>query len=50
MLKWMRGKRFDLKTTIFLLVLGAIFWGVFTYVNIKTFVPEELKEPVGERR
>ena len=49
MLKWMRGKRFDLKTSLVFLVLAGIVWAIFTYVNVRDFVPEELTEPVETR-
>ena len=44
MLKWMRGKRFDMKTTIIALVIAALAWAVVIYVNIQEFVPEEYTE------
>ena len=50
MLKWMRGKRFDLKTTVIVLVVVGLIWAVFVYVNIRDFVSEEFTEPVGETR
>ncbi len=48
MLKWIRGKRFDLKTTIFLLVLALIAWGVVMAANASDFVPEELQQQLDE--
>ena len=45
MMKWMQGKRLDMKTSIFLVILAIIFWGVFTYANLLEFVPSELTEP-----
>jgi hypothetical protein len=45
MLKWIRGKRFDLKTTIVLLILTLAFWAVFSWARIKDFIPAELKGP-----
>jgi len=45
MLKWIRGKRFDLRTTILVIVLALIGWAVVIYVNIQEFVPEELTQP-----
>ena len=50
MLKWLRGKRFDMKTTVIALVIAGLIYAVFVYVNIRDFVPEELTEPVGETR
>ncbi len=47
MLKWIRGKRFDLKTTILLLILAAAFWALFSWARIKDFVPAEYRQ-VGD--
>ena len=44
MLKWMRGKRFDMKTTIVVIVLALIAWAFVVYWNIENFVPPELTE------
>ena len=44
MLKWIRGKRLDLKTTVVLLALAAAFWAAITYVNARHMVPQELQE------
>lgn len=44
MLKWIRGKRLDLKTTIIVLVLATAMWAVVTYANIKEFIPREYRE------
>jgi uncharacterized membrane protein len=44
MLKWMRGKRFDMKTTIIIVVLALAAWAFVVYLNIENFVPEELTE------
>lgn len=44
MLKWIRGKRFDMKTTIVVIVLALLAWAMVVYVNIRDFVPEELTE------
>lgn len=46
MLKWMRGKRFDLKTTVIVLVIAVLVYALFIYVNIRDFVPDELTEPI----
>ncbi len=43
MLKWIRNTRFDLKTTIILLVLAGAFWALFTWARYKDFVPEEFR-------
>lgn len=45
MLKWIRGKRFTLKTTLVVLLLAAAVWAVVVYVNVRDFVPEELLQP-----
>lgn len=44
MLKWIRGKRFDVKTTIILLLLAVAFWAVFSWARIKGFVPAEYRQ------
>ncbi|MDA0311792.1 MAG: hypothetical protein O2992_06705 [Gemmatimonadetes bacterium] len=49
MLKYLRGKRFDIKTTVILLVIAGLLWGAFAYANIKNFVPDEFMEPVETR-
>jgi len=48
MLKYLRGKRFDVKTTVIVLVIAGLVWGVFVYANIQNFVPDEFKEPVQQ--
>lgn len=45
MLRWMRGKRFDRKTTIVVIALALLVWAVVVYVQVRDFVPEELTEP-----
>lgn len=50
MLRWIRGKRLDLRTTIVVLILAFLMWGLVTYVRIRDFVPEELKQPVESGR
>ena len=45
MLKWIRGKRFDLKTTIILLLLAVAFWAVASWARIKDFIPAEFRTP-----
>jgi hypothetical protein len=44
MLKWMRGKRFDLKTTIIVIVIAAVAWAFVIYANVQDFVPDEYTE------
>jgi len=44
-LKWIRGKRFDLKTTVLVIALAVAVWAVVVYVNLRDFVPEELLQP-----
>ena len=41
MLKWMRGKRFDLKTTIIVVVIALAAWAFVIYANVQEFVPDE---------
>jgi hypothetical protein len=43
-LKWIRGKRFDLKTTIILLLIALAFWAVASWARIKDFIPAELRQ------
>jgi len=50
MLDWIRGKRFDLKTTVIVIVLALVLWAVVVYVNVRDFVPEELTEPTEAPR
>ncbi len=45
MLRRIRRIRFDLKTSIVILALALIVWGVVTYVRIRDFIPPELNEP-----
>ncbi len=47
MLKWMRGKRFDMKTTMVAIVITLLAWAVVIYVNIQEFVPDEYTEERG---
>ena len=44
MLKWMRGKRFDLKTTVIVIVIALVAWAIVVYANVQEFVPEEFTE------
>jgi uncharacterized membrane protein len=46
MLRWIRGARLDLKTSVVLLALALLMWAVVVYVNVQDFVPEEFTEPV----
>ena len=50
MLKWIRDTRFDLKTTVIVLVIAGLVWAVFIHVNIRDFVPDELTQPVERTR
>lgn len=45
MLKWIRGTRLTMRTTIIVLVLALAVWAVVVYVNLRDFVPEELLTP-----
>ena len=47
MLDWIRGKRFDVKTTVFVLALALAAWALVVFVNLRDFVPDELTEPAG---
>ena len=44
MLKWIRGKRLDLKTGIIIIVLALVAWAFVVYLNIQNFVPVELTQ------
>ena len=44
MLKWMRGKRLDMKTTIIVIVIALVAWAFVIYANIQEFVPDEFTE------
>ena len=44
MLKWMRGKRFDLKTTIIVVVIALLAWAFVIYANVQEFVPDEYRQ------
>ena len=45
MLKWIRGTRVSMKTSIIVIVLALAVWAVVVYVNLRDFVPEEFMEP-----
>lgn len=44
----MRGKRFDMKTTIIIIVLALVAWGLVMMANAEEFVPEELQQSIDE--
>ena len=44
MLKFFRGKRFDVKTTLIVLVLIAVFWGLVMWANVLDFIPVEFSD------
>ena len=44
----MRGKRFDLKTTVIVIVLALLAWGVVLMANAEDFVPEELQQSIDD--
>jgi uncharacterized protein YggT (Ycf19 family) len=50
MLDWIRGKRFDLKTTVIVIAVALAVWAVVVYVNLRDFVPDELTEPIEAPR
>jgi hypothetical protein len=43
-LKWIRGKRFDLKTTIILLLIALALWALVSWARIRDFIPAELRQ------
>lgn len=45
MLKWIRGTRLSMRTTIIVIALAMIVWALVVYVNVRDFVPPELLEP-----
>ena len=47
-MKWMRGKRFDMKTTVVVIVLALVAWGLVMMANADDFIPEELQQSVDE--
>lgn len=44
MIKWMRGKRFDLKTSIVVIVVALAVWAFMIYANVENFVPDEVTQ------
>ena len=44
MLGWLRGKRFDRRTTLVVLAVALVAWAAVVYVNVRNFVPEELRD------
>jgi len=44
MIKWMRGKRFSVKTTIIVIVIALVAWAFVIYANVQEFVPDEFTE------
>jgi hypothetical protein len=47
MLRQIRAVRFSLTTSILIIVLALIVWGIVTYVRIRDFIPPELTEQEG---
>lgn len=47
MLRRIHGIRFGWKTTLIVLLLAVAVWGIFVYVRVRDFVPEEFTEPAG---
>ena len=43
MLRQIRGTRLSLKTTIFVIVLAVVVWALVVFVNVRDFVPEDLR-------
>ena len=50
MQKWIRSKRLDLRTTVFVIILALLAWAMVVYVNVRDFVPEELTAPLEAPR
>jgi hypothetical protein len=48
MLKQIRGKRFDMKTTVIALVVIGIFWSIVSWMHVETAIPPELTELPGD--
>lgn len=44
MLKFLRGKRFDLKTSVIALVVIGILWAIVIYAQARTAIPDEFRE------
>lgn len=44
MLKLIRGRRLDLKTTIIVLIIVLALWVVSSWTRIKDFIPKELRQ------
>ncbi len=45
MMKWIRGTRLTMRTTVIVVALALAVWAVVVYVNLRDFVPEELLTP-----
>jgi hypothetical protein len=42
MLKWIRGTRLSMKTTVIVIAVALVLWALVIWVRIETFVPPEL--------
>lgn len=45
MIRRIRSVRFSMRTSIIIIALALIVWGIVTYVRIRNFVPPELSQP-----
>ena len=43
MLRRIRGARVNRKTALFVVLLALAAWAVVVYVNVRDFVPEEIR-------
>lgn len=44
MLKWIRGKRLDLRTTIILILIVLAAWALVIKINVENFIPAEFRQ------
>lgn len=44
MLKWIRGKRLDLRTTIIIIVVALAAWALVIKINVDNFIPAEFRQ------
>jgi len=46
MIKWIRGKRFDLRTTAIVIFVVLVAWAFVIYASVHEFIPDEFTEEV----